>query len=74
MPKVVHAQRYAQRPVLSKALVPAAVERKSEYRVTLTAVEKLADLRTLLMAFLSEFDLIVESTVAGVKEESRVRR
>lgn len=40
----------------------------------MAVVETLKNLRILLRTFLSELDLMVESMVAGVKEESRVRR
>ena len=42
--------------------------------VTPMDVGGLVNLRIPLRTFLSDCDLIVESTVAGVKEESRVRR
>ena len=64
-----------QRPLLSKALVvPAAIEKNSSSHVTPIIVEELENLRMLLRTSLSDFDLIVESMVDGVKEESRVRR
>ena len=55
-------------------MVPLAVEKNGESPATLLVVKKLVNLRIPLRAPLSAFDLMVESTVAGVKEESRVRR
>ena len=55
-------------------MVPVAIEKNNGFNVTLINVELAMSLRIPLMMFLRECDLMVDATVAGVNEESRVRR